>query len=90
MSGLAKFCWRKAVSFGSDLKQSGLTERLQKNGAHNLPGHAPQNVHGADLIVYTAAVKDDNVEMMEAKSSRYLLWTELHCWVGSWKHTGMQ
>ena len=71
MSGLAEILLEKGCKVsGSDLKLSGLTERLQKNGAVIYQGHAPQNVHGADLIVYTAAVKDDNVEMMEAKKQQ--------------------
>lgn len=32
-----------------------------------LEGHDPKNVHGADLVVYTCAVGEDNVELSEAK-----------------------
>ncbi len=33
----------------------------------NLCGHKKENVHGADLVVYTCAVGEDNVELKEAK-----------------------
>ena len=33
----------------------------------NLSGHKKENVHGADLVVYTCAVGEDNVELMEAR-----------------------
>ena len=32
----------------------------------NIP-HNAANIHGADLIIYTSAVKDDNPEIIEAK-----------------------
>ena len=32
-----------------------------------LSGHAPENVHGADLVVYTCAVGAENVELKEAR-----------------------
>lgn len=67
MSGLAEILLEKGYTVsGSDLKLSGLTARLQANGATIYQGHHSQNISGADLVVYTAAVKDDNPELMEA------------------------
>ena len=33
----------------------------------SLEGHAAEKVHGADLVVYTCAVGEDNVELKEAR-----------------------
>src|SRR5690554_4507279 len=68
MSGLAEILLGKGYRVsGSDLKLSGLTARLEDKGAAIYQGHSAQNIEGADLVVYTAAIKDDNPELMEAK-----------------------
>jgi UDP-N-acetylmuramate--alanine ligase len=68
MSGLAEILLERGYRVsGSDLRQSGLTARLERKGAAIYQGHNAQNIREADLIVYTAAVKDDNPELMEAK-----------------------
>ena len=68
MSGLAEILLSKGYKVsGSDLKLSGLTSRLQSKGAQVYQGHKAENIKGADLVVYTAAVKDDNPELIEAK-----------------------
>lgn len=51
---------------GSDIRESAITKKLQEMGAHFFIGHAPENITGADLIIYTAAVGNDNPEMAEA------------------------
>jgi UDP-N-acetylmuramate--alanine ligase len=68
MSGLAEILLEKGYQVsGSDLQQSPITERLKRNGITIYRGHCDENINGADLIVYTAAVKDDNPELMAAK-----------------------
>jgi UDP-N-acetylmuramate--alanine ligase len=54
-----------AVS-GSDLKASAVTERLRKLGATIREGHNAENVHGAHVAVVSAAVPQDNAEIIEA------------------------
>lgn len=67
MSGLAEILLERGYRVsGSDLKPSALTARLENKGATIYQGHGAQNIQGADLIVYTAAVKHDNPELMEA------------------------
>jgi len=68
MSGIAEVLLREghAVS-GSDLKSSPLTERLIQHGARVFLGHRPENVEGAEAVIYTAAIKPDNPEMVRAK-----------------------
>lgn len=52
---------------GSDLRESTLTDRLQAAGAGITYVHSADNVYGADVIVFTSAVKPDNPELVRAK-----------------------
>jgi UDP-N-acetylmuramate--alanine ligase len=67
MSGIAEVLLSTgyAVS-GSDLKASAITERLHKLGATIHEGHNAENVHGAHVVVVSAAVPQDNAEIVEA------------------------
>ena len=68
MSGLALVMLKKGYKVtGSDRARTHITENLENHGAVISLGHAAENVHGADLVVHTAAVHDDNPEMAEAK-----------------------
>ncbi|EDP73864.1 UDP-N-acetylmuramate--L-alanine ligase, partial [Hydrogenivirga sp. 128-5-R1-1] len=40
---------------------------LKNMGAKVFIGHSKENVHGADVVVYSSAVKEDNPEIIEAK-----------------------
>ena len=51
---------------GSDRAHSAVTERLERLGAVIHYGHAAENVEGASLIIRTAAVHDDNPEIVRA------------------------
>ena len=67
MSGLAEILLLKGYRVsGSDMKDSPILHHLSQKGATVHIGHQASNVEGADLIVYTAAVKEDNPEMIEA------------------------
>ncbi|NLM43364.1 MAG: UDP-N-acetylmuramate--L-alanine ligase [Clostridiales bacterium] len=68
MSGLAHILLSRGYKVqGSDIQYSTIIQKLEKNGAVvNIP-HNAANIHGADLIIYTSAVKDDNPEIIEAK-----------------------
>ena len=68
MSGLAEIMLQKGFRVsGSDRTLSHITERLVSLGADIHEGHSAENVDGADLVVHTAAVHDDNPEMQRAK-----------------------
>lgn len=68
MSGLAEILLSRGYRVsGSDLKASPITRRLQHKGAVVFDGHRAEQVHGADLAIHTAAVKEDNPEMVEAR-----------------------
>ncbi len=51
---------------GSDRQFSTLAQAVQSAGARVFVGHQPANVSGADLVVRSSAVPDDNVEVQAA------------------------
>ncbi|WP_053955543.1 UDP-N-acetylmuramate--L-alanine ligase [Inediibacterium massiliense] len=52
---------------GSDMKPSHMTEKLSQKGATIYIGHSEENINHCDLVVYTAAVKKDNPELIKSK-----------------------
>ncbi|NLM12860.1 MAG: UDP-N-acetylmuramate--L-alanine ligase [Epulopiscium sp.] len=69
MSGLAEILVKKGFKVsGSDMKNSKITRHLEQLGVDFHLGHLPSNIkEDLDLVVYTAAVKEDNPELMEAR-----------------------
>lgn len=64
MSGIAEILLRRGIEItGSDMKKSDVTDFLESLGAKIYEGHDPKQVEGADLIVHSSAVKEDNPEM---------------------------
>ncbi|HEY2491868.1 MAG TPA: UDP-N-acetylmuramate--L-alanine ligase [Paenibacillus sp.] len=53
---------------GSDVASQELTEKLAAKGAKVYIGHKAEQVHGADLVVYSTALSKDNVEIVEAEN----------------------
>ncbi len=67
MSGLAKLLQKEGyIVTGSDRDASHKTEELQSAGIPVSIGHKAENVHGADVILYSAAIARDNPERAEA------------------------
>lgn len=63
MSALAKFCLKKGMAVsGSDSKKNEQTKILEKLGAKIFIGHRTKNIASPDIVVYTGAIKADNVE----------------------------
>lgn len=54
---------------GSDVAESDTLERIRSYGIPVTMGHFAENVLGADMVVYTAAVKLDNPELVSAKKN---------------------
>ena len=69
MSGLAEILLEEGFTVsGSDNKESALTDHLSQNGATVFYGQKASNIiEGIDLIVYTAAIREDNPEFAAAK-----------------------
>jgi UDP-N-acetylmuramate--alanine ligase len=71
MSGIAQLllaCGCKVS--GSDLKENRITAGLKKSGAQVFLGHNAGNVRGAEAVVYSSAIKEDNPELIEAKRQK--------------------
>jgi UDP-N-acetylmuramate--alanine ligase len=68
MSGIAEvLCNLNFRVSGSDLKSSSVTKRLEKLGVEFAEGHRMENVGDAHVVVRSAAVRDDNPEIVEAR-----------------------
>ncbi|MCR4436424.1 MAG: UDP-N-acetylmuramate--L-alanine ligase [Clostridiales bacterium] len=69
MSGLAEILMRFGYKIsGSDLKASKLTKKLEQMGVKIYISHDESNIKNPDLVVYTAAVKQDNPELIRARA----------------------
>ena len=68
MSGIAEVLLNLGYRVtGSDLQTTDVTRRLAGLGARVRKGHRAERVHGADVAVISSAVKEDNVEVREAR-----------------------
>ena len=71
MSGLAEILLEAGFTVtGSDSHETGLTDRLTGKGARVYYGQRAANIDrepGIDLVVYTAAIHEDNPEFMAVK-----------------------
>jgi len=68
MSGIAEILVRQGfVVSGSDLSTSEVTRHLESLGVMVHQGHDPSNVVGAEAVVYSSAVGEDNPERAHAK-----------------------
>ena len=68
MSGMAELLFRDGYSIsGTDLTENDRTEHLRKIGINISIGHSEKNIENSNLVVYSSAVKDDNVEIIAAK-----------------------
>ncbi|HKY33191.1 MAG TPA: UDP-N-acetylmuramate--L-alanine ligase [Candidatus Polarisedimenticolia bacterium] len=71
MSGIAEVLLNLNFTVsGSDLARSPATERLQALGARVFAGHQAGNISGADAVVVSSAVRDDNPEVVEARQRK--------------------
>jgi len=67
LSAIAEILLSKGITVtGSDMKESEITDRLIKAGARIFLGHRAKNVDGADLVIFSAAVSQDNPELVRA------------------------
>lgn len=70
MSGLAQIMLKKGFSVsGSDRAKSPIIDKLEALGARIHYEHKKENILGANIVVYTAAVHSDNPEFAAAKEN---------------------
>ncbi|MFN0119520.1 MAG: UDP-N-acetylmuramate--L-alanine ligase [Blastocatellia bacterium] len=67
MSGIAEVLLNLGYRVsGSDMRRSTITDRLESLGGVIHVGHAAANIEGAQVLVTSTAVRQDNVEVVEA------------------------
>ncbi|MGN0569600.1 MAG: UDP-N-acetylmuramate--L-alanine ligase [Candidatus Fimenecus sp.] len=70
MCPLAEILHSKGYSLqGSDNNESSIVERIRKMGIPVMMGQKAENIKGADMIVYSAAISRDNPELKAAFES---------------------
>jgi len=70
MSGLAEVLLNMGYQVsGSDLKATDVTDRIVTLGGRVFLGHAGSNVEGAQVVVYSSAVRPDNPELVRARAN---------------------
>ncbi len=71
MSGIAEVLLNMGFHVsGSDVRENAVIQRLRGLGGQVLIGHQAQNVRGADVVVYSSAVREDNPEILEAHANK--------------------
>lgn len=70
MSGIAEVLLNLGFEVsGSDLAENAATRRLRGLGAQVFKGHAPRQITGADAVVISSAVREDNAEVSAARAT---------------------
>ena len=68
MSGIASVLLDQGYQIsGSDAVDSAAVQRLARQGASVCIGHAPEQIDEADVVVVSAAITDDNPELVAAR-----------------------
>ncbi len=71
MSGIAEVMVNLGYSVqGSDQAESANVKRLREKGVKIAIGHAADNLHGAQVVVVSSAIKHDNPELVAARAQR--------------------
>ena len=69
ISAIARFLHEKGHKIsGSDIKESKTTLELQNEGIEVITPHCKEAIKDQDFVVYSAAIKDDNIELVEARN----------------------
>ena len=87
MAPLAEVLKGKGVEItGSDMKESETVERLRSLGIPVVIGHLPQSVEGADCVIRTAAVHNDNPEIAAALAAGIPVFERAQAWGAIMRH----
>jgi UDP-N-acetylmuramate--alanine ligase len=71
MSGIAEVLVNLNYTVtGSDVAENANVKRLREKGVKIAIGHKAENIDGADVVVISSAIKNDNPELVEARAKR--------------------
>ena len=69
MSALAEILKKEGFTVtGSDFKESAMTRHLEDVGIPVHIGHRAENIGDVSAVIYTAAIREDNPELMQART----------------------
>ena len=77
---------RGVIVTGSDMNESAAVEHLRSLGIPVTIGHLPQSVEGADCVIRTAAVHDDNPEIAAALAAGIPVFERAQAWGAIMRH----
>lgn len=81
MSALGEVLFSAGLNItGSDMNRSETVTALEKKGIKVTIGHFPESVEGADFIVRSAAVHDDNPEIVSAREKGIPVFERTQAW----------
>lgn len=70
ISALARFLKQQGYEItGSDIKASRITKELEEEGVKVTIPHDESAINDQDFVVYSAAIKESNIELIKAKNS---------------------
>ena len=70
MSGIAEIMSKMGYRVqGSDANKSNNTKRLEKKNIKVFIGHKKNNVKRADIVFFSTAIKNSNIEMISAREN---------------------
>ncbi len=68
LSALSRYLKKEGYSVsGSDMKATKITKKLELEGIEVCVPHCASSIKDQDIVIYSAAVKDDNIELVEAR-----------------------
>lgn len=71
MGGIAEILLNEGYTVsGSDLQENNMTRHLQHLGVQFKQGHDAHHIDKADVVVYSSAVPQDNIELVNAHEAR--------------------
>ncbi len=74
LSAIARFLKQQDyIITGSDLKHTSVIDELKKEGAKISTPHNKNNIKDQDFVIYSAAIKEDNEELREARKQGKLV-----------------
>lgn len=81
MSALGEVLFSMGIDIsGSDMNESNTVRMLREKGMKIVVGHFPESVDGADFVVRTAAVHDDNPEIAAAHAKGIPVFERTQAW----------
>ena len=74
MSGIAEVALNLGHKVsGSDIKKTGVTQRLKELGAKIYIGHNARNIKNVDVVVTSSAISKDNPEVIQALKDKIII-----------------